>query len=121
MRGDEIIEREAEDAINDLQNTPWVMNTQARTMNQIVGEKTQKELLESGYVPPPPKPVRSTTKGRFAMPIATPSELFVKDKYSEQKANPTAWEEARKREQWDKKMLEKKRNQKILKDKLIEE
>jgi len=56
-------------------------------------EKLGKELLSQGYVPPPDKPVRSVTKGRFNFPLTTPSERFVVDKLWEKKANPIAHEE----------------------------
>ena len=37
------------------------------------------------------------------------------------KANPIAWDAQKRYEDWDRKMLEKKRNQKLLKQRLMEE
>ena len=71
-------------------------------------DKEFKEMHEKGYIPPPQKPIRSTTKGRFNFPVKTPSELYVVDKVWERKSNPTSYEEQLRRERWDKKMLEKK-------------
>ncbi|CDW78161.1 UNKNOWN [Stylonychia lemnae] len=119
IKGNEFIDRE-EDLAFKQSICPWVSN-KTKTQYMMSIEHQQKELHEKGYIPDPEKPIRSNTKGRFNMPIKTPSELFVVDKLWERKANPVSFEEFKKREIWDKKMLEKKRNQKMLKDKLIED
>eukprot|EP00347_Sterkiella_histriomuscorum_P019635 403340871 len=122
IKADEDIERDHLDAYTDNQNSQWIsMGLRTKTNFHMSGEKNQKEAQEMSYIPPPVKPIRSNTKGRFNMPINTPSELFVIDKQWERKANPDQYEEHKRRELWDKRMLEKKRNQKILKDKLIED
>lgn len=80
-----------------------------------------KEATAKGFIAPPEKQIRSCTKGRFQVPIKTSSDHFVVDKAWERKANEDAFKEHKRRELWDKNMLEKKRNQKLLKDRLIED
>jgi len=87
----------------------------------MTAEKASKEALTLGYIAPPAKPVRSVTKGRFNFPAKPPSELYQVDKLWEKTANPIAYQEQKRRELWDRRMLEKKRSQKILKDRLMEE
>ena len=81
----------------------------------------QKDKDEQGYIPPPAKPERSTTRGRMPVPIKSAAECFRVDKQWNIKANPIANDAQMKYEQWDRKMMEKKRKQKLLKQKLIEE
>jgi len=63
---------------------------------------------------------RLKTKGRFAGPIETSAGHWIIDKEWQLKANPEFREAEKKRELLDKKLLEKRRNGRILKNMALE-
>jgi hypothetical protein len=63
IKASEIIERDYQDLMVDV-HAPWLA-TRSKTQFQITYDKSVKERDEKGYIAPPEKPERATTKGRF--------------------------------------------------------
>jgi hypothetical protein len=64
---------------------------------------------------------RLKTKGRLQVPVQTSAGHWITDKEWQQKANPFAAEAEKKREDLDKRILEKRRKGRILKNMALEQ
>lgn len=71
----------------------------------------------NGYEPPEPEPDRRTLKGYFMLNYPTSGDLFLKERKLTEVTNPVAVAKQRHFEAWDRKNLEKRREQKILTNK----
>lgn len=57
-----------------------MMTLRTKTSTLMAYENNQKDIEAKGYIEPPAKPERATTRGRFNVPILTASDHFVKEK-----------------------------------------
>jgi len=80
-----------------------------------------KQRKESGYVPPPEKRVFPKSKGQFFVEVSTAADQFVRDMAWKRKANPVANKEEQRRTEKDYMFLRKKKKQKELQWKLMQE
>jgi hypothetical protein len=81
--------------------------------------KIEKQTI-NGYQPPANKVARRQLKGFFVVEYPTTSDLFIKEKKLLEITNPVALSKQRHMENTDLKNLEKRREQRILKNKLIQ-
>ena len=83
----------------------------------MFADEMEKDYHKDGYKPPVPAPVRSVAKGRFNIAMNTPAQLFEIDQKWQKTANPEYFQKLQARNDWDIKMMKKKRQQKLDKEK----
>ena len=104
------------------QTAPHIVDTsfkpQLTTAKDIQGKLDVEKANMKGYQPPPPIEERRKLKGYFMMNYMTSGDLFMKEKRVMEVTNPVVISKQKHFETMDRKMLEKRREQKILKNRI---
>ncbi|CAG9329061.1 unnamed protein product [Blepharisma stoltei] len=87
-----------------------------RTFYDLTQKMEKEKKNMSAREDPPPKPIRKSFKGYFRFNYQTSNDLWIKDKKVLEASNPIATLKQRQYEELDRKYLEKRRQQRILKN-----
>ena len=92
-----------------------------KTAQELLGKNSKEKETMKGYQAKPTKSERRKMKGLLMVEFQTCHDLFRKEKIVWEKTNPVAVEKQKKIENFEYKNLERRREQRILKNKLIEQ
>jgi hypothetical protein len=87
---------------------------------QLRSELRREEAELEGYQPPPDKPPRVNVKGVYSTVVPSPADLFSRALVFREQANPAATAETLKRNVLDRTLLQKRRQQRVLKTRAME-